>query len=360
MGILTSEMQKNEIFSLQHMGWTAILVVMGVAPGLSGCATALNSAPLNGTNPTSSLQMAVRAELVKPYLEFSFVNNSSPDVHAKPFFEDAYAVTALTKIGGAENMQVSKIWADSMLDYQAKMIPAGAYYMNYYRKPRKDDGDWYTADASTIALAILKVYEATGDSRYLESVNQYVSLVEARFLNSDFGVNNGLWGNYTDSWWCSTANYGSLVLELYRVTGYPKYRTRTVELLTWLDKARLNGFVHPGINTDGPAIVFYVGLFVGAAERIGIPHTELGSDLRKWLNQDPTATAAVFQRFSYVSGFPAVTDGLEQDALALEQLQLSNEFVNPNFDKNLDVNWCHAVWNLYARTELEADAASGQ
>jgi hypothetical protein len=342
------------------MGWTAILVVMGVVPGLSGCATALNPAPLAGANPTSSFQMAIRAELERPYAEFDFVNDSSPDVHAKPFFEDAYAVAALAKIGGAENIQVSKIWADRMLDYQAQMIPSGAYYMNYYRKPRQEDGDWYTADASTIALAILKVYEATGDSRYLESVNQYVSLVERRFLNSDFGVNDGMWGNYTDSWWCSTANYGSLVLELYRVTRYPKYLTQSVDLLTWLDKAGLHGFVYTNINTNGPAIVFYVGLFVGAAENIGIPHTKLGSDLRRWLNQHPTANADVFQRFPYVSGFPAVANRLEQDALSLEQLRVSNEFVHLEFDKNLDVNWCHAVWNLYARTELEADAASGQ
>jgi hypothetical protein len=338
------------------MGWiTTMSIVMGEAAGLSGCATALNQPPLAATNPTSSLQTAIREELEKPYAEFNFVNDSSPDVHAKPFFEDAYAVIALAKLGGAENIRVSKIWADRMLDYQAKMIPARAYYMNYYRKPSQRDGTWLTADASTIGLAILNVYEATGDSRYLDSVNQYVSLVEARFINSDLGVNDGFWGSYTDSWWCSTANYGSLVLELYRVTRYPKYLTRTIELLRWLDKEGLNGFIYPDINTSGPTIVFYVGLFVGAAEEIGIPQTKLGSDLREWLTQHPTANADVFQRFPYVSGFPVIADRLEADSLASEQIRVSDEFVLLEFDKNSDVNWCHAVWNLYGHAELAAE-----
>jgi hypothetical protein len=297
--------------------------------------------------------------LEKPYAEFSFVNDSSPDVHAKPFFEDSYAVKALTKVGGAENIRVSKIWADRMLDYQAKMIPSGAYYLNYFRKPGQRNGMWFTADANTIALAILNVYEATGDSRYLESVNQYFSLVEARFLNSDLGVSDGFWGSYTQSWWCSTATYGSLVLELYRVTRYPTYLTRAVDLLTWLDKAGLNGFVNPDLQRGGPAIAFYVGLFVGAAEKIGIPQTKLGSDLREWLIQHPTANADVFQRFPYVSGFPAITDSLEEDALALQQLRVSDNFVGLEFDKSMDVNWCHAVWNLYAHTELDIPDRTG-
>jgi hypothetical protein len=331
-----------------------MLAVVGVAAGLSGCGTASNQSPQSATNPTSFLQTAIRQELEKPYAEFDFINDSRPDVHAKPFFEDAYAVMALATVGGAENIRVSKIWTDRMLDYQAKMIPSGAYYMNSYRKPGQRDGDWVTADASTIALAILKVYEATGDSRYLDSVNQYVALVEGRFLNSDFGVSDGFWGSYADSWWCSTANYGSLVLELYRVTRYPKYLTRTLELLSWLDKVGLNGFVYPGINADGPAIVFYVGLFVGAAEKIGIPQAKLASDLRGWLIQHPTANADLFQRFPYVSALPVVADRLEEDALATEQLRVSDEFVELEFDKNLDVHWCHAVWNLYAHTELDA------
>lgn len=332
---------------------------MGVAAiDLSGCATALQ-APLPATGPTRSLQEAVRAELERPYAEYSLVNDSSSAVHAKPFFEDAYAVIALTKGGGTENIRVSRIWADRMLDYQAKMIPPGAYYMNYYRKPGERDGVWVTADASTIALAILSVYEATGDARYLDSVNQYVSLVEARFLNSDFGVNDGFWGSYTDSWWCSTANYGSLVLELYRVTAYPRYLTRAVELLTWLDKAGLNGFVYPDVNAGGPAIVFYVGLFVGAAEKMGIPQRKLGSDLREWLLRHPTADAEAFERFPYVSGFPVITDRLDYDELALQQLRESDEFVRLEFDKDLDVHWCHAVWNLYAHTELASDEPGG-
>jgi hypothetical protein len=331
-----------------------MLTVVGIAAGLSGCGTAPNQDPQSATNPRGFLQTAIRQELEKPYAEFDFVNSGLPELHAKPFFEDAYAVMALARVGGAENIRVSKIWADRMLDYQAKMIPSGAYYLNYYRKPGQRDGDWYTADASTIALAILKVYEATGDSRYLDSVNHYISLVEARFLNSDFGVNNGYWGNYTDSWWSSTANYGSLVLELYQVTRNPKNLTRTFELLAWLDKVGLNGFVYPNISTGGPAIVFYVGLFVGAAEKFGIPKTKLGSDLRGWFIGHPASNVDEFQSFSYISGFPAITDRLEEDVLALEQLRMSDEFVRLEFDKNLDVHWCHAVWNLYAHTELDA------
>ncbi|MCX7429247.1 MAG: hypothetical protein NTW96_26925 [Planctomycetia bacterium] len=61
-----------------------------------------------------------------------------------------------------------------MIEYQEKMVPKGAYYMQYGRKPGEDQGNWYVADCSSIAMGVLatavRSKEPAERQRYLTSV----------------------------------------------------------------------------------------------------------------------------------------------------------------------------------------------
>ena len=65
-------------------------------------------------------------------------------------FVDSYAVRALAvayDLTGRERYwRACKAWSDRMLRYQSGMIPKGAYYMDYHRKPGESTGQWFVAD----------------------------------------------------------------------------------------------------------------------------------------------------------------------------------------------------------------------
>ncbi len=60
--------------------------------------------------------------------------------------------------GKQEYLDACKLWSDRMIECQNAMIPKGAYYMQYGRRPGEDKGDWYVADCSSIALGVLATF----------------------------------------------------------------------------------------------------------------------------------------------------------------------------------------------------------
>ena len=209
------------------------IVLLLVTLRTGGCVT---TQPSSVSDPYQALFISIAdsfaVELDKPLSEFSPMTSvdPSPTTHHQPFFLDAYAVRdlcfAYDQTGNSKYLDAARKWADQMLVDQQTMIPGGAYYMNYFRKPGDTSGDWYTADASTIAIAVLEVGRRTQDPKYVHSVLSYVNLIEQRYVTSDGGVMDGVWGGYTASWWCSTVNYGYLMLMIYRQTGDPVYFQR--------------------------------------------------------------------------------------------------------------------------------------
>ena len=77
----------------------------------------------------------------------------------RAFYWDSYLVRGLCvayDITGKQSyLDAARLWSDRMLEYQKEMIPAGAYYMQYGRRPGESQGSWYVADCSSIALGVL-------------------------------------------------------------------------------------------------------------------------------------------------------------------------------------------------------------
>ncbi len=253
------------------------IVLLLVTLATQGCAT---TPPSSVPDPYQAMFISMANgfvdELDKPFSEFSTVAvvDTSASTHHQPFFLDAYAVRdlcfAYDETGNSKYLDAARKWADQMVVYQETMSPAGADDMNYFRKPGDTTGDRYTADASTIAIAVLEVAQRTKDFKYLSSVLSYANLIERSYVNTDGGVTDGVWGTYSASWWCSTVNYGNLMLMLYQQTGDPIFLQRASRELDWVAKVELDNFAYPSMKTGPEAIVFYTGLFVSAARDAGL------------------------------------------------------------------------------------------
>jgi hypothetical protein len=242
-----------------------ILFVVSLAPLISlfGC----------GSDPQTGGFLArcdkIAAELSKPSAPF-VQGNSDTKTHHAPFFEDAYGVSALCEAfrltGDPKYLNTARRWADEMVAFQKQMIPAGAYYLNYSiaRQPGQTVGNWYVADSSTIAQAILRVariVDGPTRTRYLASVEFFFGLVETNYTNADGGVSDGIWGNYKASWWGSTAIFGALAFSLYSETGEQRYYDRGIEAFDWLTAVGQTNFVYPSFSDGAPEIVLYSGEF---------------------------------------------------------------------------------------------------
>jgi hypothetical protein len=108
---------------------------------------------------------------------------------------------------------------------------------SYLRLPGQTQGDWYVADSSSIAQAVLCTAQLTNGSdraRYLASSQQLFFLVEGAYTNPDSGTSDGIWGNYRASWWASTAIFGAFAFALYEETGLPVYLERGLKSFDWL------------------------------------------------------------------------------------------------------------------------------
>ncbi len=161
-----------------------------------------------------------------------------------PFYNDSYAVRALGVAydlkHDARHLDACKAWAERMIGFQQEMIPAGAYYMNYGRKPGQGEGSWYVADSSSIALGVLatsvRCSDRTEKDRYLSSARSFASLVIENFIGPDGGICNGHWPKFAGQWWCSSGIFGSLMFLLHRETGEARYLEVGLGTIDWLNR----------------------------------------------------------------------------------------------------------------------------
>lgn len=182
------------------------------------------------------------AELTKPITPFSSRTNADPATHHMPFFEDGHAARALAvgydMTGKRAYLDACRCWSERMLEYQSKMIPHGAYYMNHGRAPGQDKGQWNVADSGSIAMGVLatatRCAKPAEKARYLDSVRKFAQLVMANYVGPKGGVSNGLWPQYSGEWWCSTATFGTLAFLLYQETGEEQYLQVAKGALDWM------------------------------------------------------------------------------------------------------------------------------
>ena len=181
-------------------------------------------------------------ELNKELTPFTERTNVDPTTHHVPFFEDSHAVRALAvgydMTGKKEYLEACQRWSDRMIAFQNRMVPKGAYYLNYFRKPGETRGDWFVSDASSVAMGVLATAvrspQKADRDRYLRSVKSYAELVMRDRIGKDGGIIEVLWGGFRDSWWCSTGTFGSLAFLLYEETGEERYLKVASGALGWM------------------------------------------------------------------------------------------------------------------------------
>jgi hypothetical protein len=182
-----------------------------------------------------------------------------------PFFVDSYAVRALCvaydMTGRPIDLDASLQWCRRMMNYQKHMIPAGAYYMNYNRRPGRHTGDWYVADSSSIAMALVATaVRCHGIIRQhlLDSAERFAALVRKHYVRPSGGVSDGLWAQSHHAWWCSSALFGSLSFVLYANTGKRRYLKTGLRIVKWLNRQNLNRQHFFPLSQQGPAMIMYV------------------------------------------------------------------------------------------------------
>jgi len=182
------------------------------------------------------------AEFNKEITRFADRDNADPTTHHMPFFEDAHAVRALAvaydMTGEQKYLDACRRWSDHIIEYQCRMIPPGAYYMNHSRAPGEDHGQWNVADSGSIAMGVLataiRCDDPTEKAKYLESVKAFARLVMENYVGPEGGISNGLWPAYDGQWWCSTATFGTMAFVLYQETGEKKYLKVAKGALNWM------------------------------------------------------------------------------------------------------------------------------
>ncbi len=183
-----------------------------------------------------------------------------------PFYQDSYAVRALAvaydMTGKRQYLDVCRRWSTRMLDDQSRMIPHGAYYMNYGRKPGESKGDWYVGDSSSIGLAVLatalRCPDAREKARFLDSVTTYARLVMDHDVLPCGGISDGLWSRFDGEWWCSTGIFGSLAFVLHDQTGDPAYLKVGLRAVDWMNRQRFENAQHINYEEAAPAVLMYV------------------------------------------------------------------------------------------------------
>jgi hypothetical protein len=182
------------------------------------------------------------AEFNKEITRFADRDNADPVTHHMPFFEDAHAVRALAvaydMTSEQKYLDACRQWSEKIIEYQSRMIPAGAYYMNHSRAPGEDQGQWNVADSGSIAMGILATAIRCNDpaekAKYLKSVKAFARLVMENYVGPEGGISNGLWPVYDGQWWCSTATFGTMTFVLYEETGDKKYLKVAKGALDWM------------------------------------------------------------------------------------------------------------------------------
>ena len=201
------------------------------------------------------------------------------------FYVDSYAVRAMAVAhdvtGKREYLDACKVWCDRMLADQEQMTPAGAYHMNYGRKPGQDTGGWYVADSACIAMGVLATAARCDDPadrrRYLASVESFARLVIDNYVGDEGGITDGLWKKFDGQWWCSSGTFGSLAFLLYDQTGKREYLEVGLGTIDWLNRLDFSEVKHISFEDAAPSVIMYVFEAYTAA----MPHLEPQSDRRK-------------------------------------------------------------------------------
>jgi hypothetical protein len=201
-----------------------------------------------------------------------------------PFFVDSYAVRALCVAydltGKKEYLDTCRVWSERMIGFQEKMLPRGAYYMNYGRKPGEEKGGWYVADSSSIAMGVLATAvrcDGAEKRRFLNSAKSFAALVMDNYLGKSGGVRNGLWPKFDGEWWCSSGIFGSLAFLLYDEIGDKRYLKAALGAVDWLNHLDPDKEQPYPIAEMGPTYPMYVL----EAYSAGFAHLKPGSDLHK-------------------------------------------------------------------------------
>ena len=216
-------------------------------------------------------------ELDKQFTPFDERNrsNADPATHHAPFFEDSHAVRALAvaydMTGKREYLATCRRWSDRIIAYQQKMVPKGAYYLNYYREPGDTKDQWFSSDAASVGMAVLATAVRSTDKaereRYLDSLKAFAKLVADQYIK-DGGITDGIWTQFDGPWWASTAICGEMFLLLYEETGDEQYRKIGVDAAHWLLKTDFRD-ARPITMKERPSgIVFYDFGFYAVAPEI--------------------------------------------------------------------------------------------
>ena len=203
----------------------------------------------------------------------------------REFFIDSYTARAVAvaydMTGKKDYLDACKLWSDRMVECQDTMIPKGAYYMNYGRKPGEDKGEWYSADSSSIAMGVLATAVRCDDpvekERYLNSVKSFAKLVIDNYVGPGGGITDGLWNEFDGEWYCSSGIFGSVVFLLYDETGDEQYLKVGLNDLDWLNKLDYRNTKHIGYADAAPAVMMYS--FEAFAP--GVQHLKPGSERHK-------------------------------------------------------------------------------
>lgn len=207
-------------------------------------------------------------------------------------FIDSYGVRALAvayDLTGRERyLAACRTWSDRMLSYQSKMVPEGAYYMGYHRKPGETTGQWFVADCCSIAMGILATALRCDDEiereRYLSSLGSFAGLVMDNFVRDSGGITDGYWEKSDEEWWCSTSLFAAFAFQMFGVTGEERYRRVALGAVDWMLRFQYNQTILYPFEKGAPTTVFYVLESYAAS----LPHLDPGSQRRQ----------EVFTRFS--------------------------------------------------------------
>jgi hypothetical protein len=187
-------------------------------------------------------------------------------IYGKHHYKDSYSVRALAvaydMTGDEKYLNVCKQWSDKMVELQHGMEPAGAYYMNYGRKPGEKEGEWFVADCASVAQGVLatavRCPESPEKKVYMDSVKAYADLVIENFVTDSGGITDGFWSKYDGPWWCSTGIFGGLAFSLYYETGDEKYLDAGYGAIDWLNAEDLTKTGPSTLEEQGPAMYMYV------------------------------------------------------------------------------------------------------